>query len=273
MEVSNHFHEESLSYIKTGKNLSNREQEILELQKIQHCCAANKERLESNISALYEQKVSEEQSFFDWAFDKTGDQDIKRLMSEIVQTMTDYQEKDCEINISLGSFDGCVCDEQNYWCKRRFFLKSLHKPSEFAHFMRTCFVKCEFSDDLDKGLKTVKDFKLHTSEIVDNLALLNDEALQIYRECGDEKEAMRRLKAKALDCSGDPSHRKYLQFPFSYVIEENGKKCNYQLNITCEPHMKLIRKDSNLRIYFTWCNENVGSGDKVLIGRIGSHPY
>ena len=43
--------------------------------------------------------------------------------------------------------------------------------------------------------------------------------------------------------------------------------------VVCSPHLKLIRGGSNLRIYFEWCDKDVGNGEKVLIGRIGRHPY
>lgn len=45
------------------------------------------------------------------------------------------------------------------------------------------------------------------------------------------------------------------------------------VEIECSPHLKLIRKDSNLRIYFYWKDDRIGNGKKVLIGRIGRHPY
>lgn len=32
-------------------------------------------------------------------------------------------------------------------------------------------------------------------------------------------------------------------------------------------------RDSNLRIYFFWFDEEIGKGEKVLVGHIGGHPY
>ena len=43
--------------------------------------------------------------------------------------------------------------------------------------------------------------------------------------------------------------------------------------VLCEPHLKLIRRDSDLRIYFWWCDDKIGEGQKVLVGHIGRHPY
>ena len=44
-------------------------------------------------------------------------------------------------------------------------------------------------------------------------------------------------------------------------------------DIGCSPHLKLIHPGSNLRIYFYWCDAVIGEGKKVLVGRIGRHPY
>ena len=40
-----------------------------------------------------------------------------------------------------------------------------------------------------------------------------------------------------------------------------------------QPHFKLIRDDSDLRVYFWWQDDEVGDGKKVLIGRVGRHPW
>ena len=61
-----------------------------------------------------------------------------------------------------------------------------------------------------------------------------------------------------------------LVFEFRYEDEKNQVKYK---EIACEPHLKLIRRDSNLRIYFYWADKDVGNDEKVLVGRIGSHPY
>ena len=85
---------------------------------------------------------------------------------------------------------------------------------------------------------------------------------------------MRELTARAVECTGDPAHKAFLKFPFSYCETGNDDEQNYMVKeIECSPHMKLLRPDSNLRIYFYWFDDKVGDGEKVLIGRIGSHPY
>ena len=84
---------------------------------------------------------------------------------------------------------------------------------------------------------------------------------------------MRILSSMLLECSGDPKHRESLFFPFTYYENLNGINTAQEKKILCEPHLKLIRRDSDLRIYFQWCDDQVGKGEKVLVGRIGRHPY
>lgn len=63
-------------------------------------------------------------------------------------------------------------------------------------------------------------------------------------------------------CAPDLKHQKQLSFEFSYdekigeEIEERKKK------VVCHPHFKLIRDDSNLRVYFQW-------KDDIRIDRMG----
>ena len=81
------------------------------------------------------------------------------------------------------------------------------------------------------------------------------------------------LSAKILECSNDPNHRNQLVFKFAYEQSQDVEKELAYVEIECSPHLKLIRKDSNLRIYFYWKDDRIGNGKKVLIGRIGRHPY
>ena len=74
-------------------------------------------------------------------------------------------------------------------------------------------------------------------------------------------------------CAPDPKHKKYLQFEFSYEQEVDGEMKYRSKKIECQPHFKLIRDDSNLRVYFWWKDDDIGAGKKVLIGRVGRHPW
>lgn len=114
--------------------------------------------------------------------------------------------------------------------------------------MHSCFIDSYFADDILSEMKHIKDFAVHAKEITDNLA-----------------EAVDILSSKLLECSMDPKHREALWFSFTYE--------DVHTDIKCEPHTKLIRRDSDLRIYCYWKDERIADGSKVLIGRIGRHPW
>ena len=95
----------------------------------------------------------------------------------------------------------------------------------------------------------------------------------LYGQKGSGKEDDRRMLMVLLECSDDPKHRDHLWFPFTYVELLDGETVEREKEVLCEPHLKLIRRDSDLRIYFWWCDDKVGEGQKVLVGHIGRHPY
>lgn len=277
LSVSNLFHEKSIDYRTNGKSIAERLEEVVNLRDIYDCCVANDEHIECDIECLYTQEVEPDNMLAEWLYseDAESDYDLRRMLMELFQTfLQKEEEKNCTIHISMGIQSGCIWEEKGYWLERRKYLKGIRKTSEFYEFMRTCFVKTEFSDKVEHALREIEDFAQHTEEIVHNLSILNDEAIEIYEKHNcNSKEAMRELASKALDCSGDPKHKDLLKFPFSYFVEEAGERKEHIAEIICEPHMKLIRRDSNLRIYFYWRDNRIANGEKVLIGKIGGHPY
>lgn len=74
-------------------------------------------------------------------------------------------------------------------------------------------------------------------------------------------------------CATDPNHKRELYFEFSYEQEIGGNIQEKKKWVECQPHFKLIRDDSDLRVYFQWKDDDVGNGEKVLIGRVGRHPW
>ena len=165
-------------------------------------------------------------------------------------------------------------DLTQYLAHRRDILVGCITSQEFSSFMKTCFPDIVFSDDIERGLHRISDFaKLDVrTAIAHDLGVLNDEALDLYREYyPDTGKMCQALGAKVLACSVDaPEHNKHLYFSFSYV--DNAENIQIK-SVLCSPHTKLIRRDSNLRIYFAWQDADIGGGEKILVGRIGGHPY
>ena len=276
-EIRNQFHEESLDYKDAEKILGNRYDEAVGLQNVTAYCAAIGEKIECDIDQMYETEVERNVFFCDWLYGNAGeaDYDMRRMFLEIIQTFTDIgSPKDGIIDISLGEMEECICDETGYRNKRREYLAQLSNADSYYDFMKSCFLDSEFSEIIRDAMKKIPDFSSCTREITENLSLLNDQAIEIYQKHNNNaKEAMRELASKALACSGDPRHKNELKFPFSYQVNENGTVNTYVAEITCTSHMKLLRRDSDLRIYFYWFDKRIQNGEKVLIGLIGGHPY
>ena len=99
--------------------------------------------------------------------------------------------------------------------------------------------------------------------------------MELYREYSDNLEEAMHILSTLLhrDCAPDPKHGKELIFSFTYSEQMEGKSAAKTKDVECSPHLKLLHGGSNLRIYFYWCDEVIGSGEKVLVGRIGRHPY
>lgn len=161
-----------------------------------------------------------------------------------------------------------------YLCCRKGILIKIKSYDGFSTFMKTCFPNIIFSEDIETGMRGITHFETVDvrKAIIHDLGVLNDEALEIYREYAPNTEKMCKvLGSKVLACSMDTSdHNQFLSFSFSYLHDNQDIQIK---SVLCSPHTKLLRRDSNLRIYFSWKDSIVGKGEKVLVGHIGGHPY
>ena len=277
--IDNHLYERRFQYNPNTLNyMEERETELLNLQEIGDYCRGNDESLLCDLNNFYSTEVEPGVSLSDWVFTNqgTGSHDARSLLLYMLDSIKEFVgEGDGEILISLGVYEDCASTVDEYKEKRRAFLAKMKNAEEFAAFMGSCFQNTVFSDNIISSMKKIPRFRECVGEIVFNLALLNDCAVKIYEKHNfNASEAMKELSARALECTGDPAHKAFLKFPFSYLDGENDIEERWQIKeIECSPHMKLIRRDSNLRIYFYWFDGSIGEGEKVLIGHIGAHPY
>lgn len=273
--IKNKLIDKSFSY-GFGGRLENRLDEILDFEAVCEYCQEINENIYYSEEQWYEQDVEEGIKMVDWLYSGDGSDynDIKALILRLSSNFCDdsIRSFDETINVSLGEMADCAYNWKSYADARRHILAEIDDPKLYCEFMQSCFLNCEFSVDIDKAIRQISRFSLYTSEITYNLSVLNDMALPIFLECGkNSKDAMAKLSTLTKECSGDPKHRKYLKFPFQYTSEDDDSELIKE--IVCEPHLKLVRRDSDLRIYFYWYDKDINNGEKVLIGRIGSHPY
>lgn len=222
-------------------------------------------------------------SFYEGDNEEDPLHDAKQMVLLSLQGMfyEDDETFDAQIGLQFYAIDNPVgeparqaADLAQYLSQRRDILTGCINYQEFASFMGTCFPDIIFAEDIEKGIRGIPDFGQHSvrAEIVHDLGVLNDEALSIYEKHYPRFEEMfKELSAKVRACSPDkPENRNYLTFSFSYLLDSGESQIKA---IFCSPHTKLIRKDSDLRIYFEWQDADVGAGEKVLVGHIGGHPY
>ena len=276
MQISNMLKSESFYFTDAKPNMLVRSDEIRSLDDIAKYCKLIHEYVDYE-EDIWDIEVEENVYFVDWLFGKTGQgnsEDRSFLMELMSKRSRNFKEETQQISISLGEYENSVCEVESYVEERRKILKAIHNPLEFAEFMPSCFINSIFANNIIYEMRNIKDFDLHTEEITNSLSVLNDEAVCLYREYHNNlKAAMDILSSKLKACTPDPNHKDVLRFLFSYEACVDGKNVARNKEITCSPHLKLIHKGSNLRIYFWWCDTEVGKGEKVLIGRIGSHPY
>ena len=279
MQIANKLIAESIAYTISKANMKVRTEEIGNLMEIDAYCANVDEYIVID-DDIWDQEVEDDILFMDWLYSGSGEgsEDDRARIREFINRNSIEREQDCfekkEIKVSLGEFKEAVSDEKQYIQKRRDILASITLVEDYREFMDSCFCNSCFADNILSGMKYIDNFTLHTREITDCLALLNDEAVELYNKYRNNlKEAMAILTAKQIACSPDHKHKADLVFPFTYYEELEGVQKSVKKEVVCEPHLKLLNRHSNLRIYFSWMDNQVGDGKKVLVGRIGGHPY
>lgn len=278
MEISNELLRESFSYQYSGEALTCRMDdqeklnEILEFCKdIDEVACYDQDLLSTEVEAgicLYEIIYGI----------KTGkSMDGTVFLQEMLNKKCKAKIKESEyiIMCSCGTFDGGVGTIQEYARKRQHFLRNMSDCREYGRFMGTCFPNSVFADGCEQELIHINHFEQHRAEITDCLSLLDEKAVSLYHEHQSNLiEAQNILQAMLKKtCATDPNHKRELYFEFSYEQEIGGSIQEKKKLVECQPHFKLIRDDSDLRVYFQWKDDDVGNGEKVLIGRVGRHPW
>lgn len=247
MEIQNRLCEQSLQYTEALVGLASRKEELLELCDVSEYCSQLKEKIQYNSSTFFKQEMDAGILMDEWLFQSgaSTDQEVKGLLLRMLDQMWQEEtnpENQMRIICTLGEEADCAYNMDSYTRERRKILSKIYNPMIYAKIMPSCFLNSVFADDIADEMQNIKDFSLHTKELI-------------------------------MKCSPDPDHQKELQYEFSYESEEFGKRVVKKKKVTCHPHLKLIKKNSDFRIYFAWKDSDVGNEEKVLVGRIGRHGW
>ena len=287
MQVINSLIEKSFEYTSEKENLILRRDEIGDLMEVVAYCQNEvvKEPLEYQ-ETIWETHVQEGITFSEWLYGGGigNDEDRRRLLEALSkkEMIPSNRERPVietlnlkNINISLGEFQSCVSKVEEYVHERREILSSIKNVTDYEAFMQSCFINSCFATGILSEMKHIANFPDRTKEITKALGILNDNAVELYQKYSNQlEEAMRILSIRLRrECAPDPKHSNDLIFTFTYSEQIEGKTVARIKNVECSPHLKLLHSGPNLRIYFYWCDVTIGEGKKVLVGRIGRHPY
>lgn len=275
MKITNELVKESFCFETMNKGLSVRQEELEKLDDVLRFCKSIDEKVCYD-ARIWEVEVEADVTLYQYLFEQQSDDTKAFVLDMLTKRSEEKQEEGTTVIFcSCGVFGGAADDLICYAKYRQEYLKGMSDYKEYTQFMRSCFPNSQFSEECDNEFAYITDFEKHAKEITTCLSVLDEYAISLYEEHRTNlKEAMKILEAMIhRKCSGDSKHKKELQFPFLYEIEEMGTLVQKERIIECEPHLKLIRPDSNLRIYFSWKDDVVGDGKKVLIGRVGRHPW
>lgn len=281
MQINNMLVSESFQYTTDKTDMLARMNEIMDFAEIVSYCLEVEEKVIYNDDVLWSVYVEEEINFVDWLYSGLGKgrEEDRRLFLELIskQELISYEKSvsnENDIYIALGEYENAVSSKSEYVSERRNILAGIRDVMEYEQFMHSCFLNSHFADNILDEMRYIKNFSDYTEEITKCLSILNDEAIELYEEYHDDlKTAMAILQSKLRKCSPDSKNAKFLKYPFKYYEQIDGKNIARIKMIECSPHLKLIREDSNLRIYFSWKDTEIDNGEKVLVGRIGRHPY
>lgn len=168
-------------------------------------------------------------------------------------------------NISIYNMNDC-------YSVRRLLLHRERDRRNFFQCINRVFPNLYLGESIENSLRHFNPIGDHIGELITHLGALNDHAPSLFENHSHEGEArvLSLLSSTTgIICSPEGNSQTvetYLKFMFK------DKDGNTQ-NISCSPHTKLYRSDSNYRIYFTWNNNRLLGLPPILIGHIGGHPY
>ena len=277
------------SFSKKYGDLSMRQKDVNVLDEILDYCISIHEKVKCD-SDLWNIEVEDGCLLADFLFATSAiDNDFLRRLQEIlfkkIQFPNSAEQESVDIaaaesiQVALNGYSSSSKDEiavtrTAYLELRRRILSQVRNEREYSELMPSCFPNSIFSNQLTDGFH-VKNFRAHIEEITKCLAWLDENAIDIFLKYEKNEQKIRPVIEAALRESfgTDHNHHDVLGFTFEYQDPDSEEMELIRKVVFCEPHLKLIRDDSNLRIYFWWLDPDVEQGEKVLVGRIGTHPY
>ena len=165
-----------------------------------------------------------------------------------------------------------ICKKEEVPRIKRTFLKQYKSYKQFIEKAGECYPDLIFHEQCFDSINVLGRYQDTIYELDKNLSALNDFGAEIYeKEQHNEARAINKLESQcSVICSGKGSNENK-SFKIKYVHKKQIKKesCK-EVELTCNPHLKLFSKHSNKRIYFCWGRKEI-ENHKIIVARIGGH--
>lgn len=148
---------------------------------------------------------------------------------------------------------------------KRYYIEKVYSFETYKDRAQVCFPNIVFHEDAFKYVNCLGKCTDVVLELTRHLRILNDAGKKLYEYNGrNEKLTLNELKAVYnIECSGKGSNE---ETAFNKDIIFN----NMKFQLTCNPHTKLFKKNTDQRIYFCWGRDEIRE-HSIIVVRIGNH--
>lgn len=163
-----------------------------------------------------------------------------------------------------------ICKREELPKIKRVYLKRYNTYKDFCERAEQCYPNLLFHEHCFEPIKCLGEYRENIEELDKNLSALNDFGSKIYwSERGNEANALNKLASQcSVICSGKGSNESK-SFKIKY-IQKGENESNNEIELTCNPHLKLFHSGTNKRIYFCWGRNEI-ENHKIIVARIGDH--
>lgn len=186
--------------------------------------------------------------------------------------ISDYHNQFIEIDNTHGlkkeNIIHSINDLINCYQKSAFQLQDF---SELFDWKRKCFPDLLFTEDsFGSNHKAFSycnpsHFDDLYKQTINCLSVLNNLTKELYTLNNDKKINKIHAEVGHVTCTGKGSNEKQ---KFKKIVFTNNSGQKFKLS--CQPHFKLIRSDSDYRIYFSWGDDQIKQ-NTIIIVKLGSH--
>ena len=275
MRINNKIVSESFSVSESGNNISDNIEALRAISSLIEFCSQIGDIISYDDELFYQVVDNDGTIFADWLYGNTSGLEkdaIDYFSSLLRQKCTKEHDGDTTIEIGLPCNTKYVGRFEEYKQERCSIMEKLVDKSEFVDMAQKSFPNLLFSNTCFVNMKKemVGDTTVRR-QMVKILAFLDKDQGNTYRSCNNDIElSLRSMESLVgITCATDPKHKDDLMFDFT--IQNSNAVATKK--ICCHIHFKILRDDSNYRLYFWWNDEKLDNKGKIPIGYIDGHPY